>query len=320
MDQEHPFVGIDVSKDHLDVAVGTEGQGWQVSQTDEGMDELVERLKAISPRLVVLEATGGLEMACAAAMATGGIPAVVVNPRQVRDFARATGKLAKTDRLDARVLARFAQAVRPEIRPLPDAETRMLSDIVARRRQVVGMVTAEKNRLHTAHPPVRDDVLQHIAWLEDNLSKLDKTLDESVRKSPLWREKNDLLRSVPGVGPVLSMSILSDLPELGQLDRRQIAALVGVAPINRDSGAFRGKRAVWGGRARLRAALYMGTLVATRYNPIIRVFYERLCAAGKTKKVALTACMRKLLVLLNAMVKHSTLWMHRAPQFIGPCQ
>lgn len=320
MNQEHPCVGIDVSKHHLDVAVGTDGQEWQVSQTDEGMDELVGQLKAISPKLVVLEATGGLEMACAAAMAAGGIPAVVVNPRQVRDFARATGKLAKTDRLDARVLARFAQAVRPEIRPLPDAETRALAGIVARRRQVVGMITAEKNRLHTAHPPVRDDVLQHVAWLEDNLSRLDKALDESVRKSPLWREKNDLLRSVPGVGPVLSMSVLSDLPELGQLDRRQIAALVGVAPINRDSGAFRGKRAVWGGRARLRAALYMGTLAATRYNPIIRDFYERLCAAGKTKKVALTACMRKLLVLLNAMAKHGTPWMHRVPQFIGPCQ
>ena len=240
---------------------------------------------------------------------------VVVNPRQVRDFARATGKLAKTDSLDAAAIAHFAEAVRPPVRPLRDAETQALNSLVARRHQVITMLVSEKNRLSSAATvAVRPRIEAHIAWLERELDDLDKGLRQTLRQSPVWREKDDLLRTVPGVGEQLSLTLLAYLPELGTLDRRQVAALVGVAPFNRDSGTMRGKRTVWGGRARVRAALYMGALVASRFNPVIRNFYQRLLAAGKPKKLALTACMRKLLVILNSMLKHRSPWRDLTPK------
>lgn len=308
MEQAHLYVGIDVAQANLDVATRPTGTHWQVAYTDQGVGELVSQLQALHPVLVVLEATGGLELPLVAALASGGLPLAVVNPRQVRDFAKATGRLAKTDALDARVLAHFAEAVRPTPRPLPDAQTQELTALVVRRQQLVAMLTAERNRLRTARRPLRPRVQAHVAWLKQELADLDKQLRNTLRESPLWREKDDLLRSVPGVGPVLSCTLLAQLPELGSLDRKQIAALVGVAPLNRDSGTLRGKRTIWGGRAQIRAPLYMATLVASRYNPVIRAFYQRLCAAGKPKKVALTACMHKLLTMLNAMVNHNTPW------------
>ncbi len=268
--------------------------------------------------MVLVEASGGLELPLVAALATGELPVVVVNPRQVRDFARATGKLAKTDALDAAVLAHFAEAVRPPVRPLRDAETQVLNSLVARRHQVMTMLVSEKNRLSAAATvAVRPRIEAHIAWLERELEDLDEGLRRTLRQSPVWREKDDLLRTVPGVGEQLSLTLLAYLPELGTLDRRQIAALVGVAPFNRDSGTLRGKRTVWGGRARIRATLYMGALVASRFNPVIRDFYQRLLAAGKPKKLALTACMRKLLVILNSMLKHRSPWRDLTPMVAG---
>ena len=245
-----------------------------------------------------------MELPLVAALAATSLPVVVVNPRQVRDFAKATGKLAKTDSIDSAVLAHFAEAVRPPVRPLRDAETQILNSLVARRHQVMTMLVSEKNRLRTASSPVRPRIEAHIAWLEQELGDLDQGLRQTLRQSPVWREKDDLLRTVPGVGEQVSLTLLAYLPELGTLDRRQIAALVGVAPFNRDSGTLRSKRTVWGGRAQVRATLYMGTLVASRYNPLIRTFYQRLLTAGKPKKVALVACMRKLLTILNSMIKH----------------
>ena len=268
--------------------------------------------------MVLVEASGGLELPLVATLATGELPVVVVNPRQVRDFARATGKLAKTDALDAAVLAHFAEAVRPPVRPLRDAETQVLNSLVARRHQVMTMLVSEKNRLSAAATvAVRPRIEAHIAWLERELEDLDEGLRRTLRQSPVWREKDDLLRTVPGVGEQLSLTLLAYLPELGTLDRRQIAALVGVAPFNRDSGTLRGKRTVWGGRARIRATLYMGALVASRFNPVIRDFYQRLLAAGKPKKLALTACMRKLLVILNSMLKHRSPWRDLTPMVAG---
>lgn len=310
MKPEHLYVGVDVSKVRLDVAVRPTGEEWSVGNEPDGIGELVTRLQRMTPVAVLLEATGGLELPVAAALATAGLAVAVVNPRQVRDFARATGKLAKTDRLDAQILAQFAEAVRPAPRSLPDAEAQALEALLSRRRQVVAMLTAEKNRLQTARPMVRGDIREHIAWLEKSLAKLDADLEDMLRQSPLWREKEQLLRSVPGVGPVLSLTLLAELPELGKLNRRQIAALVGVAPLNRDSGSLRGRRSVWGGRSHVRAALYMGTLVATRCNSVIAAFYRRLCAAGKAKKAALTACMRKLLTIMNAMLRHNQPWVY----------
>jgi transposase len=255
-----------------------------------------------------LEATGGLQMPVAGTLASAGLPLSMVNPRQVRDFARAIGRLAKTDRLDAQVLAHFAEAVRPTPHALPDAQTQELTALLTRRHQVVEMLTAEKNRLRTSRESVRQRIQDHIRWLEQELADLDDDLEGTLRESPLWREKDNLLRSVPGIGRVVSITLLADLPELGTLSRHHIAALVGVAPLNRDSGRFRGKRTVWGGRARVRAALYMAALTASRDNPIIKAFYRRLCGAGKARKVALTACMRKLLIILNSMVKHRQAW------------
>ena len=308
MNQSPLFVGIDVSKDCLDVAVRPTGEAWQLPHNSRGINDLVERLGELAPQLVVLEATGGMEMALAGELAASKLAIAVVNPRHVRDFARAAGKLAKTDALDAQVLAHFAEAMRPASRPLPDDASQELRALMARRRQLVEMITAEKNRLRTAAPRIRPKVQEHIRWLEESLVDLDRDMGDFMRSSPMWRDKDQLLRSTPGVGPVLSMTLLSDLPELGALNRGEIAALVDVAPFNRDSGALRGKRTVWGGRRQVRAALYMAALVATRYNPVLRDFYQRLCEAGKPKKVALTACMRKLLTILNVMVKHNRHW------------
>jgi transposase len=315
LDSESPYVGIDVSKDQLDIAVRPDGDTWSMPNEASGITEVVQRLAQLHPKLVVLEATGGLQMPLAAALATAGLPLAMVNPRQVRDFARATGRLAKTDRLDAQALAHFAEAVRPTPYPLPDVQTQELTALLTRRHQVVEMLTAEKNRRRaTRSEAVRQRVQDHIRWLEQELADLDDDLERTLRESPLWREKDNLLRSVPGIGRVVSITLLADLPELGTLSRHQIAALVGVAPLNRDSGRFRGKRMVWGGRARVRAALYMAALTASRYNPIIKAFYHRLCSAGKARKVALTACMRKLLIILNSMVKHQQTWTPDAQQ------
>jgi transposase len=302
------FVGIDVAKDRVDVKVRPSGEQWSVATDPAGLAELQERLAAVAPMCIALEATGGYEVPVVAALGSVSLPVVVLNPRQVRDFAKAVGRLAKTDRLDADVLAHFAEVVRPPQRPLPDELTQTLHAWLTRRRQLVEMLTAEDNRRRLAARPIQEHIAAHVRWLRTQLATLDRDLGQLVRQSPVWREKEDLLRSVPGVGPVLTVTLLADLPELGRLNRRQIAALVGVAPLNRDSGRYRGRRAVWGGRAPVRATLYMATLVATRANPVIRAFYARLLAAGKPKKLALTACMRKLLTILNAMLTQRTSW------------
>ena len=307
------YVGIDVSKAQLDVALRPEGH-FSIAHDERGIAQVVERLCTVHATRVVVEATGGLEMPLAGALAAAGVPVAVVNPRHVRDFAKAAGKLAKTDALDAQVLAHFAEVMRPELRPLPDEQTQTLAAILTRRRQLVEMLTAEKNRLGNARKPVRKSLRAHITWLERELAHTDSDLAHAIRESPVWREKDALLRSAPGVGPVLTTTLLAELPELGALSRRQIAALVGVAPLNRDSGTMHGKRTAWGGRAQIRAVLYMAALVAARFNPVIRAFYQRLRAAGKAKKVVLTACMRKLLTILNAMLKHRTPWRTKMAQ------
>jgi transposase len=302
------FVGIDIAKAQLDMALRPTGERWAVTNDAPGIAALVARLQAAQPTLIVLEATGGYHRAVVVALAAAALPLVVVNPRQVRDFAKATGQLAKTDALDARAVAHFAEAVRPAPRPLPDAQTEELRALLARRRQLIAMRTAEQNRLETASPRLRTDIEAHIAWLAQRVAALDEDLDTTLRASPVWRERETLYRSVPGIGPVCARTRILDLPELGTLSRQRLAALVGVAPFNRDSGTLRGTRTTWGGRAHVRATLYMSTLVAVRYNPVLKAFYARLCMAGKAKKVALTACMRKLLTILNAMAKHQKPW------------
>ncbi len=303
------FVGIDVAKATLDVATRPGGERWSTPNDEAGISALVARLRPLAPTLIVLEATGGFETATVAAVAAAGLAVVVANPRQVRDFARATGQLAKTDALDAQILALFAERVRPEPRPLPDAAAQALDAVLTRRRQLLEMLTAERNRLGFATAaPVRRDITQHIHWLERRLRDVDGDLEQAIHASPVWRAKENLLRSVPGVGPIVSRTLLGELPELGTLTHKQIAALVGVAPRACDSGTLRGKRLVWGGRAPVRAVLYMGALVATRCNPVIRTFYARLLTAGKAPKVALVACMRKLLTILNAILRTGTPW------------
>jgi transposase len=314
MSKTERAVGIDVSKGLLDVAVLPEGEAWSATNDEEGITQVVKRLKSLRPRLVVLEATGGMETAFVGAAATARLPVVVVNPRQVRDFAKSVGALAKTDAIDARVLARFAEAVRPEVRPLKDKEASQLSALIARRRQLVEMLTSEKNRLGSAPEAIHLSIEEHIEWLEQRLTDINGKLKKAIKKSPVWRAKDQLLRTAPGVGSVFAATLVAGLPELGALNRKRIAALVGVAPFNRDSGKYRGRRCIWGGRGSIRAVLYMATLAATRFNPVIRAFYLRLCAAGKEKKVALTACMRKLLTILNAMVKTGTPWQPRCEQ------
>jgi len=303
-----PFVGIDVSKARLDVAVRRSGASESFLNDAAGIKELVKRLAEIQATLIVLEATGGVERGVTRALASAELPVVVVNPRQVRDFAKATGQLAKTDHIDAVVLARFAEAVRPAVRPLPDEITLELRALIARRRQITEMIVAENHRLGGASKAVKKRIDAHLRWLEAELDRADKDLDQSIRHSPMWQENQDLLRTVPGIGPVTSRSLIAELPELGQLNRKQIAALVGIAPLNRDSGTLRGRRTIWGGRAAVRAVLYMAVLVASRHNGVIRAFYKRLRNAGKAPKVALVACMRKLLTILNAMIKHKTRW------------
>jgi transposase len=302
------FVGVDVSKAALDVAVRPTGETWHAPNDESGIDALSTRIAALGPVLVVLEATGRYEAPCAAALASAGVPVAVVNPRQVRDFAKATGRLAKTDTLDAAVLALFADRVRPEPRPLPAAESEALAAILARRRQLITMLVAEKNRAHVAAPTVAKSIAKHVRWLEKELSGVDDDLVSAIRESVVWRAKDDLLRAIPGVGRVLATTLLADLPELGQLSRREIAALVGVAPLNRDSGAFRGQRSVWGGRSTVRTALYMSALAAVRSNPPVKALYGRLVEKGKPKKVALVACMRKLLITCNAVVRDGAAW------------
>ena len=302
-------VGVDVSKKRLDVKVLPGGESWSCGQTPEEHEALALRLDALGPACIVLEATGGLELPVVAVLGARGLPVAVVNPRQVRDFAKALGRLAKTDRIDAEVLALFAERVQPPMRPLPDEASAELSALVARRRQLVDMLTMEKNRLHsTRSPRVRRSIEGLIAALSSQLSDVDGELERTIQASPLWREKDELLRSVPGVGAVLSSTLLVELPELGTLNRKELAALVGVAPLNRDSGTLRGRRSIWGGRAAVRSALYMGALVAARHNPVIRAFYARLRARGKPAKVALVACMRKLLSMLNAMLRDNRPW------------
>lgn len=307
------FVGIDVAKAHLDVALRPTGTHERWPNDENGIAQLIARLVAVRPTLIVLEATGGLEVPVTAALAAVGLAVAVVNPRQVRDFAKAIGQLAKTDALDAHVLARFAEVVRPTPRPLPDADTQALAALLTRRRQIMAMLVAEQQRLLTTVAPLRPRVEAHIAWLRQERDDLDRELRQRIRHSPAWREDDDLLRSVPGVGPVLATTLIAELPELGHLNRKQIATLVGVAPLNCESGILRGRRIIWGGRAQVRAALWMSTLVAIRHNPVIREFYTRLLAAGKAKKVALTACMHTLLIILNALLRHRTRW--QAPSY-----
>jgi transposase len=302
------FVGIDVAKDTLDIAVRPTAETWQVPNDTTGLSALVERLQALAPALVVLEATGGFEGPLLAALAVAALPVVRANPRQVRAFAQAVGILAKTDRLDAGGLAYFAEAVKPVPRALPDAATQELAALLVRRRQIIEMLTAERNRLGTAPPRIEEAIQEHITWLEGQRRGLDDDLTNALQRSAVGQAKEAVLRSIPGVGPVLSRTLLGQVPELGTLSHKQVAALVGVAPFNRDSGTWRGRRMVWGGRSGGRAVLYMGTLVATRFNPVIKAFYTRLLAAGKGKKVALTACMRKLLTIMNAMVRDMTPW------------
>jgi transposase len=305
------FVGIDVAKAALDIALRPSDQLWQVIYDDAHVEALVTQLSELSPTLIVVEATGGLERTLVMALVVAGLPVVVINPRLARDFAKAIGRLAKTDRIDAQVLAPYGEAIRPSRRPLPDADTQQFRALVDRRRQLIDMMSAEQSRLNTSPARIRDSIESHLTWLRQQVASLDDDLDRLLQASPLWRERDAILQSTPGVGPVLSRTLISQLPELGDLNRKEIAALVGVAPFNRDSGTWRGRRTIWGGRATVRAVLYMSTLVATRHNPVIREFYERLLAAGKATKVALTACMRKLLTILNAMVKNQQRWQLR---------
>jgi transposase len=303
------FVGIDVSKDRLDVHVHPTGKAFSLGRTDDDVASVSQQLAALAPALIVLEASGGYEITVTAALVTAALPVVVVNPRQIRDFARAAGQLAKTDRLDARIIALFAERMRPEIRALPDADARALADLVTRRRQLIDMITAESNRKHQARSrQIHQRIEIHLSWLRSELERLDGDLDQAVKASPIWRATEKLLTSVPGVGPTTARTLLAELPELGLLNRRKIAALVGLAPFSRDSGAMKGRRAVSGGRASVRSALYMAALVASRRNPIIRSMYQRMRAAGRPAKLVLTACMRKLLTILNAILRDSTAW------------
>jgi len=302
------FIGIDVAKDHLDLAIHAPAQTWRVENSAAGRAVLCAELQALQPSLIVLEASGGYELELVAELATTQLPVVITNPRRVRNFARATGQLAKTDQLDARLLAHFAAALRPAVRPLPSADQEYLTALVTRRRQIVDMLTVEQNRLHTVRSVMRQDIEEHLTWLREKLAKLDAEIDDFIHGSPLWSDTDALLQSVPGVGPVTASTIVALLPEVGTLNRQEIAALVGLAPLAKESGKKQGKRRIFGGRAAVRSVLYMAALSARTHNPVIKRFYERLVAQGKPKKVALTACMRKLLVILNALVRTKQAW------------
>jgi transposase len=306
---QQSFVGIDVSKARLDVSFRPDGASLSLANDAAGVAALVKRVKAAPPALIVVEATGGLEIPLASALAAAGLAVAVVNPRQVRDFARATGRLAKTDRIDAEALAHFADAIRPEARPLPDEDARRLEALVVRRRQLVDMQTAEQNRLgSTTDSKIRHNLEAHLKYLAARISELDDDLDQAIKTSPCWKAKDDLLRGVPGIGKVVSRTLLAMLPELGTLSNKQVSALVGLAPMAQDSGTQRGRRRIAGGRAPVRAILYMAALTAIRHNPVLRAFHGRLIAAGKATKVALTAVMRKLLTIINAMICRNQPW------------
>jgi len=309
MDQQQVYIGIDVSKKQLDVAIRPGNDFFQVANDDLGLAALVQRLVSLQPQLILLEASGGFETLAAASLRQADLPAQIINPRQVRRFADSTGRLAKTDKIDAGVLAHFAEVLKPPLRPWPEAQQQELAALMTRRRQLVEMVVMEKNRLGTAwSPKVRKSLQVHLQALQEQLKELEQDLDDFIRRSPLYLEKDQLLQSVPGVGALTSQSLMAWLPELATLNRKQIAALVGVAPFNRDSGQMRGRRTVWGGRQQVRPSLYMATIAACRFNPAIQNFYQRLLQAGKRKKVAITACMRKLLTILNAVLKHQQPW------------
>jgi transposase len=308
------FIGIDVSKDHLDTAHRPANDKLRFLNSDEGADALIEHLRPFKPTLIVLEATGRYHQLILGRLLAAGLPAIAINPRQARDFARAIGRLAKTDAIDADVLAEFAEKIRPELRSIPDDATQELEALSTRRRQLVTMLSAEKNRRHTAPKTIRSDIQKHIHWLEKEISQLERDLDRRIRCSPAWREKDDLLRTCKGIGPVTTHTMLSCLPELGTLSGRQISALVGVAPFNNDTGQHKGRRHIQAGRFHVRAVLYMATLAAIRHNHTIGVFHRRLIAAGKAKKVAITACMRKLLTILNAMLRDKKPWQ---PDFVA---
>jgi len=303
------FIGIDVAKKHLDIHVLPDNTAFTVSRDDGGLDELVNRLRQLAPQLIVLEATGGYEKVVLASLAGAGLAVLAVNPRQVRDFARACGRLAKTDRLDAAIIAHFAERLRPPLRPLPDAAAQALGAIVVRRRQIIDMISAENMRLQqTLARKVQTSIKAHLTWLQEQLTSIDDDLDATIKENDTWLHNEQLLDAVPGVGKTTARTLIVELPELGSLDRRQIAALVGVAPINHDSGCHRGQRHIRGGRTTVRAALFMAAWVGTRHNPVLQAFYKRLIAAGKPRKVALVACMRKLLTILNALIRDQKPW------------
>ncbi len=302
------FIGIDISKGILDVAVIPDSKDLSFTNDAEGIMALCRKLKKIRPTLIVLEATGGLQIPVVAALGVAKLPVSVINPRQGRDFAKAIGRLAKTDRIDARILAEFGKAIRPEIRPLKDEQALELSALITRRRQLVEMLTMEKNHLVIAPASIRPGIEESVTWLEQQLDELNTRLGLVIRSSPLWRERDELLQSVPGVGPVLSATLLAEMPELGALNRKTVAMLAGVAPINSDSGKHRGKRRIWGGRSRVRSVLYMACMTAVRFNPVLKAFYKRLVESGKAHKMAMTACMRKMLVILNAIMKSGRPW------------
>jgi transposase len=306
---ESIFVGIDVSKDRLDVAVRPSGETFVVERNARGLEVLVTRLRELSPHIIALEATGGFETVAAAALAGAGLPVVIVNPAQIRAFARAIGRHAKTDPIDADVIAHFAEATKPQVRPLPDEATRVLADLVTRRRQIVEMIGAERQReKRITVPHLKKSIVRLLRALEKELASLDEDIDDAVRGSPAWREKEDLLASVPGIGPIIARTLIAELPELGQLGRKEIAALAGLAPFTRQSGQWRGKSFIAGGRTAVRAALFMGALVAKQHNPVLKAFFERLVAAGKPKMVALIAVARKLLTILNAIIRDNRPW------------
>ena len=314
MSTSNCFIGIDVSKNQLDVAVRPTNESMSFENADEGIDMLIKSLRPLQPDLILMEATGSYHQLVLGRLLACGFAAIAINPRQARDFARAIGRLAKTDRIDARVLAEFAEKIRPELRPIADEATQQLDAICTRRRQLVGMIAAEKNRHHSGPASIRAQIKKHIVWLERQITEIENDLDKLIRSTPAWREKDDLLRSCKGIGPTTSHTMLACLPELGSLSRHRIAALVGIAPFNRDTGQHRGPRHIQGGRVDVRCVLYMATLAAIRSNAVIRTFHQKLIAAGKAKKVAITACMRKLLTILNAMLRTKTRW---SPDFVA---
>jgi transposase len=311
METGQVVVGIDVSKRRLDIAVRPGGACWTTETDQTSLRTLAQRLVKLAPERIVLEATGKYERPLVAVLAAAALPVVVINPRQAREFGRASGRLAKTDRIDAGVLAHFAEAMRPELRPIPDAAAQALDELVARRQQLVGMIVAEENRLDTSSPATARRIQTHVRWLQRELRVVEDALDEAIRTSPVWHARDRLLQTVPGIGPTTARVLIARLSELGTLNGKKVAALVGAAPLNRDSGVMRGKRRIWGGRAAVRQALYMAVLSAARFNPVIRAFYQRLRAAGKPHKVAAVACVRKLLVILNAMLRDQRAWSPR---------